>query len=115
MKFAAVVLVLMLLPEELPRPRVEPAVAPPMAPSTPLGTSPTLAASQEWLGDPVLPKLFVSPSEPGEAEEREFSLEMPPLRTFMLPLRQDDPPRRETPTQEPSFPRGVGAPEVKAW
>jgi hypothetical protein len=112
MKLAAAVLVLVLT--GLPRPRSKPAADPLLAPSSPPGTSAALAASQDWLGDPILPAAFRFDSDPLEAQE-EVPLDPPPLRSPTYPLRQEAPPRNDPPGQEPSFPRGVGAPDVQSW
>jgi hypothetical protein len=108
MKFAAGVLsLLMVTPAALRPPAATP---PPVSQIPPKG--------QEWLAEPVLPRIFRDADAMTDVEP-DSSASPPGLRDFLVyPSSsgvQDASPRAETPSSESTFPRGVGGPEIQAW
>ena len=107
MKFAAGVLVVLLVPPAAPRPSA--ATPAPIGALAPVG--------QDWLGEPVLPAIFQD-DEPGAAGALDRSPSPLDIRDFLAhpPAGvQEAPPRAERPVPESEFPRGVGAPEIQEW
>jgi hypothetical protein len=112
MKFAAGVLILLIAPPAARRLRAVPPEPAPLLPSIPAASLPAVGASQEWLGDPVLPMVFQFEAE----ESRPESFNMPPLLVLDSPTRQEPPPpSRPSPVEEPAFPKGVSALDIQAW
>jgi hypothetical protein len=107
MKFAAGVLVLVVFPPAAPRPPV--AMPPPSSWAVPSG--------QEWLADPVLPRIFLDVDSESQAasESPSSSIDLGEFPAPSSAAGQESPPRAESPAPESEFLRGVGAAEIRAW
>jgi len=103
MKFVVGVLVLLALPPVVARHRVDsPLLLPPAAPAV-------RAAPQEWLGEPILPAIFRNPGTGTDDAQDE------PRGLPQLPEKPEASTRPQPRTEEPSFPKGIGALEIQAW
>jgi hypothetical protein len=107
MKFAAGVLVILVVPPAALRP---PEATPPPAPWIAL-------AGQEWLADPVLPGIFqdVDSDAERDGDSSPSPLDLGEFLPRSSPAAQQESPPGAEPSAPDAFPKAVGALEVQAW
>jgi hypothetical protein len=126
MKFAAGILILLIIPPVVSFARVTQPATTSTVTSICAPSLPSIRPSQEWLGEPVLPAFFhigeerVETTEGAESDieaSQIVSLEIPPLLVLTSSAWQEPPPSRfpESQDQESTFPRGITALDIQAW